>query len=265
MKRKHRIRRHRKVSSDVAHTKGLQINGAAMLLDQDDGTGQPSRCNLVLKEIGEGLELFWRRHGHFDCVDYPAPAHDWSQECDNHEDAGTQLLRPCRYLGGLGLDETTSLSNSGGSVRHPHVSLSFLIADSASSTRPPGWYSPKNLLNRLYGMTGDLFKLLRRPERKVPEPASRRPAGTVLVQHCASCPVNSCAGGRRPQVPSLLPSRLNRGRRERVEFLPHTPTEWLGRVESDLGLLMTRIILRIVIFEAERADCRQYQLAVVRS
>jgi len=58
MKREHCIQRHGKVGPDVAHAKGLQVNGVTMLLDQDDGAGEPSSRNLVFEEIGEELELF---------------------------------------------------------------------------------------------------------------------------------------------------------------------------------------------------------------
>ncbi len=74
MKGKDRVRRHGEIGLDVAHTKGLQVNGAAMLLDQDDGARQPSRCNLVVEEVGQALELF-RWHIRFSpagcCADAP--------------------------------------------------------------------------------------------------------------------------------------------------------------------------------------------------
>ena len=46
---------------DVAHAKCLEVNRAAMLLDQEDSAWQPSCRNLVLEEIGQELQFFRRR------------------------------------------------------------------------------------------------------------------------------------------------------------------------------------------------------------
>ena len=58
------------LASDLAHAKALQVDEAAMLLDQDDGARQLSCRNLVVKKRGNELELFrcWRgRIGRASC------------------------------------------------------------------------------------------------------------------------------------------------------------------------------------------------------
>ena len=63
MKRENGVRRHWKLGSDIAHAKALQVDGPAMLLDKDNGAGQLSCCNFVVKKAGDGLELFRCRRG----------------------------------------------------------------------------------------------------------------------------------------------------------------------------------------------------------
>ena len=57
MQRKDRVRRHGHAGPDVAHAKALQIEGAAMLLDQDNGARQFAGRYLVVEERGDALEL----------------------------------------------------------------------------------------------------------------------------------------------------------------------------------------------------------------
>jgi hypothetical protein len=72
MKGKHRVRRHGKLGSDVAHAKALQVNEAAMLLDQDDRARQLSCCNLVVEKLGNEPELSQCRRGRIGRASCPA-------------------------------------------------------------------------------------------------------------------------------------------------------------------------------------------------
>src|SRR6516165_1875105 len=87
MKCKHRVWRHGELASDVAHAKALQVDEAAMLLDQDIGARQLSCCNFVIEKLSYELELFRCRRGCIGCTGGPASVRAIRHQGNNAGDA----------------------------------------------------------------------------------------------------------------------------------------------------------------------------------
>jgi hypothetical protein len=87
MKGKDRVRRHGALACDVTHAKALQIDRAAMLLDQDGDARQLSCCNLVVEELGNELQLLRCRRGRIGGVSCPACARSMRHESSHQGEA----------------------------------------------------------------------------------------------------------------------------------------------------------------------------------
>src|SRR3954452_20780172 len=86
MKSKDRVWRHGELRFHIPHAKGFQIDGLAMLLDQNDSARQSAASNLIVEELSNKLELFWDWRRRIRRTSRPAPVRGLHQEDGQERD-----------------------------------------------------------------------------------------------------------------------------------------------------------------------------------